>query len=226
MCDPVTIAIALGTQLASTALQNKAASKVSKARAAAIRGTNADLDRYRATATEALQRSSDASSRDAIDQATADATANRTEAYQAPVKMDDLLPGQGNSSDAVKQSIVNTLTGGVQKSQDLGRRRGAFDAYGDATFNRDVAMHRGGQEINQQGNFSTGRSSILPIELEAANNAGSKYAALAGIVNAAGTVAGAGYGKFASSPSMYNTGSGSTGINWLKGQQGYYGPGF
>lgn len=194
MCDPVSLAIMAGTKLASSYLENKAAKKVNSARSGVIERNIADQKKYQAISQAALNTSQQVSGRPAIDQATADAAAANTTAYQAPINPGELLPGQGNSSDAVKQAIVGALTSGVNNAKQTAGQKALLDAYGNATFNRDLTVNRSAGDIATQNNFGAGRAGLVPLQLEAANRAGDRYSSMAGFVNALGTVAGAGYG--------------------------------
>ncbi len=200
MCDPVTIGIALASTLGSTVMQNMAANKVARARAGVIQRSNADLNKYRDEAKTSYDKSLESATPDAINAGVNTATQNRTAEYQAPVKSSDLLPGQGNASNAVKQQIIQTLGSNTTKSNDLAAKRGAFDAYGDASFGRDINMKRQGQNINEQGDFAAGRSSVVPLELDAANHAGDGYSNMAGVISGLGSVGGALYGGMSKFP--------------------------
>lgn len=227
MCDPVTLAIAAASTLGSSYLQNKAANDVSSKRSQVINNTNADLDKYRANAQGSFDNSLQAASPAALAQGAADATAQRTAAYTQNIKQDDLLPTQNNASDAAKRAIVSALATGEDNAKETAARRAIVDAYGDSTFNRNIALNRNSQNINTQGNFATGREGVSQLQLADANHAGDADANLAGIVAALGTVAGAAYGGL-KAPSFYNTGQGigNTAGNVVRSAQGYYGPGF
>lgn len=197
MCDPVSLAIAAASTLASSAIQGQAAKKVSGARSGAIQAEQNDLADYRKKAVQSLSTSQDSASRPAIDAATQAAQQERTQDYSSAIKPEQLLPGQGDASQAVRQSIISSLGTGQAKSQDQAARKATVDAYGDATFGRNVKMNRAGQEINTQGNFAAGRANVLPVELDAANHAGDSLQNTAGLVQGIGTLASLGYGQSA-----------------------------
>lgn len=227
MCDPVSLAIAAGSTLASSKLQSMAQGKVNKARSSAMTAEQGDLANYRQKAIEALGTSQDAASRPALDAATQAAQDQRTQDYSSAIKPEDLLPGQGNASQAVRQSIVSSLGTGAAKNEDTAAKRAVLDGYGDANFGRDVAMNRAGQQINTQGNFAAGRANVLPVELAAANHKGDSLQTMAGLVQGLGTAASLGYGaKVPASYANINQGFTNTAGNYIKGAAGYYGPGF
>lgn len=223
MCDPASLALIVGSTLASSAIQGQAADKVSGARNSAITAEQADLAKYRKTATQALGQSQDAASRPTLDAATQAAQDQREQDYSSVLKPEDLLPGQGDASQAVRQSIVNSLGTGTAKAKQDASNKAIVDGYGDATFGRDVNMNRAGQAINTQGNFAAGRANVLPIELDAANHAGDRLQSMAGLVQGLGTAAAIGYGKIpgagaikeSAASGLNNLGFGNTAYDWL-----------
>lgn len=194
MCDPVSIAIAVGSQLASSALQSQAQKKVSKARSGVVQRNIADQKKYRQASQQALETSQTSASRPAMETAATEAEAERGAKYQAGITGGELLPGQGDTSSAVKQAIVGALTTGEGRSREEARNKAVLDAYGDVLFGRDVTMGRSGQQIQQQADFGRGRQSVMPLELEAANRAGDKLAGMAGLVSGLGSLGSAAYG--------------------------------
>lgn len=218
MCDPVSIALTVASQAAKSYMENKAANKVNQARTAAVEANIADQERYRKTAQAAMETGQQAASRPDLERATEAATAERTAAYQAPINQGELLPGQGDTSNAVRQAIVGALGTGVQTASEAARRKAILDAYGQATFGRDVTVGRAGQEIAQQADFGRGRVGILPIQLAAADRAGDKYKRIGSMVGAAGDIAGAAYGAKGFNPLTENIPAGK-----FSGGYGNYG---
>ncbi len=194
MCDPVTIGIMLATTAAKAGLDKAAANKVEKKRSEVMNDANASLDALRGEARTSYQKSANAADPNTVNANIATADQNRTAAYTAPITQSELLPGQGNASDAVKQAIVGSLAQGVAKSKDIATKRAAYDAYGDAANTRDLAMTHAGQDINQVGNFEAGRSALVPGQLEMANHAGDRLKQTGDMVQALGTIASMGYG--------------------------------
>lgn len=201
MCDPVTMGITLGTTLASSALQGKAASAVQKKRNSVMDQSEKDLAGYRDKAFQNLQGSINQSTQPEMQKSLDENIAKRTDAYTKPIVQADLLPSSTGGSAASRMAIVRALSDAVTESKDRATKRADFDAYGDATFNRDIALGRNSQGINQSADFARGRTGVTELELVDANTAGSKYANLAGIVSALGTVASAGIGGFGGTPS-------------------------
>lgn len=219
MCfDPVSLAIMGGTKLASSYAQNKAAKAVDKKRKGVIAATNRDLEKYSANARKDYSKSFDASTPEALAKAMEEARLARTADYQAGIAAPTVINPE-TGSDAAKKAIAKALLSGTAYSKDLAARRAAAEAYGAAGANRDITQRRASQGIGIQGGFADGRTRLSELELEDANRAGDKWANIAGIVDAIGTVAGAGYG--------YGSGAGwwggldpKTGITWNSGRVG------
>lgn len=199
MCDPVSLGIMAATKAGSTYLQNKAADKVKSERRKVTRNTDADLQQYREKARAAQTGAVTASSPEDIQKSINQATADRTASYEGVISDPQSIVSD-NASDAAKRSVANALTESALKSKAAAGRRAALESYGDAVFGRDVAVNRAGGVIDTQGDFARGRAGVAELQLEEANNAGQKYANLAGLVDAIGTVAGAGYGMYQGMP--------------------------
>lgn len=200
MCDPISIAIALATAGGSALFQNMAAKKVDKARTGVVQRANKDLDKLRDEANLSYRKSINTSTPEAVSTQMQKSGTERADAYEQSVKSSEMLPGQGDASKAVRQSIVQTLAGGDQSSRDQARRRGAYDAYGEADFGRDIKMKREGQNIAQVGNFAQGRAGLVPLELEEANHAGDGMAEIAGLIQGLGAIGGGLYGAAGGAP--------------------------
>lgn len=194
MCDPVTIGIMLAATAGKAALDNAASNKVDRKRANVMNDANASLDALRGEATKSYQASANAADPNTVTANMATADQNRANMYTAPITSSELLPGQGNASDAVKQAIVGSIAQGAAKSKDLATKRAAFDSYGDAANTRDLAMTHAGQNINQIDNFEVGRANLVPGQLEIANHAGDRLKQTGDMVQALGTIASMGYG--------------------------------
>lgn len=218
MCDPVSIGIALASKLASTYFENKAAGAVANRRSSVAAQTDQDLKKYRNTAAEQFQKSLTGSSSDTINQNITADTAERAHDYQDVIPQEDLLPTQKGASSAAQKAIVDALQSGVSRSKELAGKRAALDAYGDTTQRRDILTGRAGQKIDQQGDFARGRERVGELELADANSAGGKYAKLAGIVDALGTVGGAAYGAGAGQ-GLWGGYDPASDITWNTGRQ-------
>lgn len=228
MCDPVTIAISLATSAASSYMQNKAAQEVEQQRAQTIAQHNQMLDRFRDKSAERFQKSLASTEKGAIEEDLGEAVEDRTADYQPAFGSADLLPGQGDASDAVKTAVVQSNTRGKSQADESARARANLDAYGDATLNRDITMKRMGDNIAQQGNFALGQTqNVLPLQLEDANRAGDKYQMIGDIIGALGTVGSAAYGNWAGSTAGRAAAIKSTaypGMSFSKGVPGAFGP--
>lgn len=218
MCDPVTIGIALASAAGSSILQGKAASAVAKKRNNVMQTTENDLRGYRDNAAQSFRTSLDKAGTDQLQADDAQNVEKRTQDYTKNISQDDLLPSQQNASSAAKQVIMEALEKGAARSRDTATRRAAVDAYGDTTLGRDIVMNRQSQNIGQQGSFAAGRAGVGELELADAAHAGDKWAKLAGIVSALGTVAGGVYSAGAGS-GMWGGLDPKTGITWNTGRQ-------
>lgn len=195
MCDPVSLAIGGTTKVASNYFQRKAEKKVKRAREGVKARADADLAGYRDAARQNYRESLDSATPGAINAGMAAAEANRDASYQAAIQDAPTIVNE-NSSDAAKRAIIKAVQTGKVNSRELARRRAAVEGYGDAAIMRDITMGRAGQGIAQNADFARGRANVAELELEDANNAGRKYADIAGLIDGLGTIAGAAYGMY------------------------------
>ncbi len=193
-------------------LQKKAADRVKSARREAIARSDADIRKNTESARKDYQRSFDAAGPEALNSAIEQQQLARTADYQGAVADPQNIVSD-NTSDAAKRAIAKALASGTAESRDRAGRKAAVEAYGGATFGRDIDMNRAETGIRQMADFTRGGQAVTALELEEANNAGKKYADLAGIVDAIGTVAGAGYGVGVDA-GMWGGTSPTTGITW------------
>lgn len=218
MCDPATV-IMVGSKLAQTAFEKKAAGEVDEQRAAAIRSNYNDLDTFRDNAARSYQKSLQTVAKPAADISMQEKVAGREAAYAPKFGQTDLLPGQGDASGAVKMGVVNALGRGAANAAGHAKRRAAVDAYGDVDLDQNIALGRNASDIDQQGNFAYGRSRVLPYELNAADHAGDNYAGMADAANALGTIGSAAYGLGAGE-GWWGGFDPKTGITWNSGRKG------
>lgn len=192
MCDPVSLLIMAGTKAASTYAQNQAQKAVEKRRSGVIAETNRDLGKFAAESRKEYKKSFDASTPEAIAAAMEQTRLARTADYQAGLPEPTVIvPELG--SDAAKRAIANALMQGTAYNRDMAARRAAAESYGVASGNRDIAMKRAGAGIGIQGSFADGRTRLSELELAEAESAGNKWANIAGLIDAVGTVAGGAY---------------------------------
>lgn len=216
MCDPVSIALAVVPKLISTIFENQAANDVSKARASVVNQTTNDINKYRATARNQYNQSLNSATPQSIQQGMDQATAQRGADYEAAVKDPQNIVSP-NASGAAIRSISSALAKGQQFSRDQALRKAATEAYGAAGLNRDLVMDEAGAKIGVQGDFARGREQVANLQLENANHAGDGAARMAGLVDAAGDVAGAAYGPISGEAPGYDV---SSGIRWNTARQG------
>lgn len=218
-CDPVTAGTLLLSTAGSAYFQNKASQAVEKKRANVMAASDNDLKNYRDNAVQSFQSSLKRASPEDMAAGREEGRVKREEAYTKDIKQDELLPSSASGSEAAKRAIVTALGEAAETSKQRARNRAAVDAYGDTMFGRDVIMGRSSQNIGQQGNFAKGRSGVTAMELDAANSAGQKYANMAGIVKALGTL-----GSAAAGGGWFEAAAPKETIIWNSPLPGQYGP--
>lgn len=191
--DPTGLIMALASAAASAYQQNQAERKVVAARNAVTQQQMQALTTARNNAAGSFQASNFAASPAAMQANMAADEAQKAALYESGVNRGEMLPG--DTSEAVKQSIVGSLAKGANFSKDVADKRAAYDAFGNASFNRDVNMQHAGQDIAMQGNFASGNAMLAPGQYAQANLAGFPNSRLSGLIQGAGAVTGAAYAK-------------------------------
>lgn len=215
MCDPASIALAVVPKLISFALQNQSANEVSHARAGVVKRTNQDIQKFTNKARQSYNTSFNSATPQAIEQGMQDQTAARTADYQGAIEDPQNIVSP-NASTAAKGAIASALMRGNDYSKNLAALRAASEAYGGAALNRGITMGKANTDIGVQDTFARGREQVGQLQLDAANHAGDGAANMAGLVDAAGTVAGALYGPYAGTAPGLDV---STGIRWNTARQ-------
>jgi hypothetical protein len=189
MCDPVSIgagaALAGGTVMSGMGRNqaNKAAGRAMSAEAGRQRG-------YRDAAAGAWNKGLDKIERPATEQGLKDAQSKRTGAFQKNVTNFSAIPADGRSNEP--KVIADAYAGANKASTDYGlnygARTGALEGYGDQLYGRSVDIGRTRQDIDQQGNYSRGSMSVLPVELEGASTKGSTLRSIGEIFQGLGNL--------------------------------------
>lgn len=191
MCDPATLAtlaISAATTAGSSVMNAKAQNAVQNSQQAAQRSFNEDLDKQRGAANVSFQDSIAAASKPEIDKMQDTAAVQRTAAAEPSFNQNTLLPGQGNSSNAVKTSITQSQGQGAEANRSAGAREALLRSFGDAEFNRDIRLNQNQNRIGTQGKFAEGSLRTLQSDLGAAQSAGDKYSTMGDLIGAVGTV--------------------------------------
>ena len=195
----------LALQLGSSFLQNRAASKVSKARNSASSAEAARQDAFQRNAIARLQSTQGDFTREKQQEGLDRSEIARSDRLVENVSGADVndIPLTGSAPRIVREQAAKQLSEGIGKSKDFARRLGAFGAFGDLQFGNQVNLNRLGQDLAQTGKQSFNSSQILPAELTAANRAGTGLSGTADILGAGGSVLGlagaTGFNPFGSS---------------------------
>jgi len=191
MCDPATmttLAISAATTAGKTIMDSKAQKAVQKSQQAAQRSFNEDLEKQRGQANVSFQDSIAAASKPEADKMQNNAVAQRTAAAEPSFNQNTLLPGQGNSSNAVRTSITQSQGQGAEGNKSASAREALLRSFGDAEFGRDIRLGQNANRIGTQGKFAEGSLRTLQSDLDASQTAGNKYSMIGDLVNAAGTI--------------------------------------
>lgn len=129
--------------------------------------------------------------RDSFDRGIAGAGARRATALRAgigdapgpKVPMRSSVPAQVTSEYASTGDRATTLAG--QFADSLAK----MGAFRDVMFGKGIDLNRTKQEVGRMADFAAGSNRVLPMELVAANNAGSTWRGIADILNQAGGMA-------------------------------------
>lgn len=217
MCDPISLAIMAATTIAQSQLQNSAVKKVNRATQDAQDNFNADLKARRDIANASFQDSIDQAGKTSDEERMIEALAKRTQANQPSFNQRVLLPGQGNASGAVKQSIVQTQDRAIDKNTNAAEAAARLGAYGDANLGQNIALGQNTNRINTQAGFVQGGLNNLQSDTAAAAHAGDSKMAMADMIGALGSLAGAGYSA-GTSAGMWGGTDPTTGITWDTGR--------
>lgn len=217
MCDPVSLAIMAASTLAQSKFQNDAVGEVNKATLGAQDTFNKDIAERRNIANANFQDSIQETGKTSDEQRMIEAMAKRNEANQPSFNQRVLLPGQGNASGAVKQSIVQTQDRTIDKNANAAEAAARLGAYGDANLGQNIKLGQNTNRINTQADFVQGGLNNLQADTAAAARAGDDKMAMADMVGAIGSLAGAGYSAGAGAGYWGGTDP-TTGITWDAGR--------
>lgn len=196
MCTGAELAIAAATTLAQTHFQNQAAKDVRKAKQAAQNRFNEDVDDKRRKAAVQFDDSVQQAGRETTDTRIDEATQAREALNQPTFDTRTLLPGQGDTSNAVKTAIIQSQDQGDAAIGDAGQRAAILAAFGDADLRKNIALLQNANRISTQGNFAQGAIPILQAGLSDAESAGDSNLAIADAIGGIGALGGAAAGNF------------------------------
>jgi hypothetical protein len=208
MCNPA-LAVAVAAAAASTYMASRANSKVVKARNSAA---SAEAERQGKIEKRAIASFDDTAgnfTRPVQDQRLADVTASREQDFQSNVQ--DVLPPSAIPTTAsapkvVSQNLGNELSESIGRGKDFAKRLARFGSFGETGFENAVDLSRGAETARRLANFSAGSANILPLEFQAANQAGAGQRQAADIFGSISGVAGGAAARGAFAP---ETGLGS-----------------
>lgn len=215
MCDPISLAITAATMLGKSYFEKRAADDVSDSQKAAQAYFNQDIDKQRDKAHVQFQDSTQQAGKTVNDTKMQEAVASREAANQPSFDQGVLLPGQGNSNNAVRTAIVQAQNQGIASNADAATRRANLDAFGDVDLGRNIALLQNSNRIATAGNFAGGAYPVLQADLASAAHAGDKNSQIADLIGAVGNLGAAGYGAASSgdSPAGWDFGGKSASIS-------------
>lgn len=193
MCNPALVAA--GLMAGSAYMSNRANQKVADAREDAVRGETSRQDAYQR---DAIARFGDTQNmftrgeQDSLQQRTTD---ERSRDLIGNVQKDTLAPSAiplpGSAPTVVRSNLEQSIGDATKSGEDFAGRLAAFGAFDEGQFSNNRNLNRSAQDLNRLASFSAGSNRILPLELAAANQKGSRDRQLADIFGAGGQVAGA-----------------------------------
>lgn len=186
---PIPIITALASLAVGTVMRNQAAQKVrreseGRVNAEAMRQRGIDQER-----TAALDRALPQFGREAQEERQGD-IAQQMEQYLMPAG-----PGDGEYQAAsgapkeIKDRQARVLHEALLKGKDYAKNLAQVSSFGRASFENSADMNRTGEKVGDLNTRSARSSAILPLELQAAQSAGDKYALLGDIADGVGQIA-------------------------------------
>jgi hypothetical protein len=100
----------------------------------------------------------------------------------------DMLSGQQDAPDAVKNSIVKSVGDQLEAQRGEGQRKAALDAWGDLQLGNARLNQRNADHIGMLGRFARSSADILPLELQAAQSRGGGWGGLADLLQMGSTL--------------------------------------
>lgn len=190
MCDPVVapLAVSAGLSLGSTLMNQRAQNKVDRERASAL-----DAERMRQNRFQEEQEALALRSQQDFTEAPKQLVETQTslEDVLAPTtdfaRSDILAPVTSTNTIRVEQDLLSDEAAASQdRTRDLAQLRSLGDLLGGAAINQG----RAAGELASINSFRNASNAILPLELDAANNAGRQYNLFGDLLSAGSTVAG------------------------------------
>lgn len=176
------------------------------------------MEEQRGKAGQVFQSSLERVSKPIADDVYQKALQRRVEADQPSFNQRTLLPGQGDSSNAVKAAIVQSQDKGIESTRQAAKDKAALEAYGDVAFDQGIDLNRNAQKIDQYGNFAKGAFPVLGKENAAANFAGDDNFLAADAIGSLGHIGGRAYDHYAG-PKSTTLKSGEV-VNWKSNRFG------
>ena len=212
MCDPMT-AISVGSMVAGNALQSKANGKVIKQRNARMADETARQDRLREQSSQIFDGTKDQFGRPKQDASLGESQGARVSAVNSAVDgghSNPATPVTGSAPTVVKGTIARAMTDALKTDRERGAAQAKLQGFGDLSLGNNINLTRSGIDLARLGDFSRGSSSILPMELEHANQAGAGLRQFGQLVSSAGQMAGTagmmGFNPFEINPVLTNSG--------------------
>jgi hypothetical protein len=197
MCDPLSAAAVL--TVGSIAANQVAANKVTGARNSRMAAEALRQKGYQQDANLINAEAQQGQAADQQKQNIATEQVSRERALAPAADVGTELPTSGSAPIEVKGAIAEQMADALGKARQQIGAQARLGAYGANQFNNSLALNRAQSDLGTVQNFSQGSSSILPFELEAANQAGSGWRTAADLMRLGGTAAGL-YGLTAMAP--------------------------
>lgn len=204
--------ISAALQGGASLAQSRAEDKIKAARLAATQEEIQRQDEFRNQARSRFSDLLSTQNREAQDSKEAEERAKLESFFKGNVKprnFTELLPGQGRASEVTQREQVQQGEKGVRRSLDSAEKRAALDAVGRLGLSNDIAFANTRQDIGGIGDSAYSSSSILPLELEAANQKGRGLQNLAGLLRGLSTAT-----SLASGSGLFGGGGGPEQITW------------
>lgn len=200
MClDPVSIALAAG----QTLMNSTAASKVSKAQAAAY-GAQAERNRgYQAQSDKVMNEQAIPNfTVENQNRVLADAQAERLADSESLAGGGYDLPTADSASSNYKSELAKIIADRVSEGRSQAEAATRIGSYGDLGVNNANLLTDTGLQIGTIGTNAQKDAAILPFELQAAQRKGAKYSMLGDLFGGAGMLYSLGGNPFADSGKM------------------------
>lgn len=205
MCDPLSIAGAVAT-VAGTGMQYLGSQKAQGAQDRVVAAEQQRQEQFRREQAAVQDGAVTGQTRPEQDRKLAEAEGKRTATAQAAVMPSSVseIPLAGNEASVVGDTIANRYAASADKARTEAGSRAKLGAWGDLNFGNLMDLTKSGQTQSMLGGFSRGSSGVVPIELEAASQAGGGFNTFGQLLGGLGKVSGAagafGLNPFRSAP--------------------------